>query len=265
LLRDSSTSEREERLFEIVNHLNVGIALITPPQERENLAELNLSAGRKAKTATAYEAAIDYLATGIRLLPETAWENRYPLMLSLHEEIAEASYLNTDFEQMEQWVRVVLQQAKTLLDTSKIQQTRILGTKAQGQLLEAIQIGLQMLCSLGIELPEQPTEADIGQAFGVTRELWADKPPRTLLDLPTMHNPQLLAAMEILTALVPASFVAAPTLMPLLIFKQVELSIQSGNCPISIFAYGDYGLILCGIIGDIENGYESGSTPTDTL
>jgi predicted ATPase/signal transduction histidine kinase len=265
LLRDSSTSEREERLFEIVNHLNVGIALITPPQERENLAELNLSAGRKAKTATAYEAAIDYLATGIRLLPETAWENRYPLMLSLHEEIAEASYLNTDFEQMEQWVRVVLQQAKTLLDTSKIQQTRILGTKAQGQLLEAIQIGLQMLCSLGIELPEQPTEADIGQAFGVTRELWADKPPRTLLDLPTMHNPQLLAAMEILTALVPASFVAAPTLMPLLIFKQVELSIQSGNCPISIFAYGDYGLILCGIIGDIENGYEFGELALSLL
>ncbi|MEG5057731.1 AAA family ATPase [Microcoleus sp. A2-C5] len=265
LLRDSSTSEREERLFEIVNHLNVGIALITQPQERENLAELNLAAGGKAKTATAYGAAIDYFATGIRLLPETAWENRYPLMLSLHEEIAEASYLNTDFEQMEQWVRVVLQQAKTLLDTSKIQQTRILGTKAQGQLLEAIQIGLQMLCSLGIELSEQPTEADIGQAFGVTRELWADKPPRTLLDLPTMRNPQLLAAMEILTALVPASFVAAPTLMPLLIFKQVELSIQSGNCPISIFAYGDYGLILCGIIGDIENGYEFGELALSLL
>ncbi|MEH2093611.1 ATP-binding sensor histidine kinase [Nostoc sp.] len=258
LLRDSDRSEREERLFEIVNHLNGGIALITSPHEQQNLAELNLAAGQKAKMATAYAGAISYFATGIELLPADAWESHYPLALVLYEEIAEASYLNTDFEQMEQWVSVVLQKAKTLLDMSKVQQTRILGANSQGKLLDAIQIGLQVLRSLGIEFPEQPTQEDIGQAFGVTRSLWADKPPRSLLDLPTMSNPHLLAAMEMLTALVPAAYVAAPTLMPLLIFKQVELSIQSGNCPVSVFAYGDYGLILCGIIGDIENGYKFG-------
>jgi predicted ATPase/signal transduction histidine kinase len=258
LLRDSATSEREERLFEIVNHLNVGIALITQPQERENLAQLNLAAGRKAKIATAYETAKDYLVTGIELLPEDAWESHYPLTLALHEDIVEASYLSTDFEQMERWASVVLQQAKTLLDKIEVQKTRLLGVNAQGHFLEAIQIGLQVLGSLGIDFPEQPTQADIGQAFGVTRSLWADKAPLSLLDLPTMSNPELLAAMEILTALVSAAYVADPNLMPLLIFKQVELSIQFGNCPISVFAYGDYGLILCGIIGDIENGYEFG-------
>jgi predicted ATPase/signal transduction histidine kinase len=258
LLRDSDPSKLEERLFEIVNHLNVGIALIAQLEERENLAQLNLAAGRKAKTATAYGAAIDYFATGIRLLPETAWESHYPLTLALHEEIAEASYLNTDFEQMKQWANVVLQRAKTLLDTSKIQRTRIMGAKSQGQLLDALAIGLQVLHSLGIEFPEQPTQADIGQAFGVTRSLWADKPLQSLLDLPTLSDPQLLAAMEILTTLTPAAFAGAPTLMPLLIFKQVELSIQFGNCPISMLAYAEYGLILCGIVGDIENGYEFG-------
>ncbi|MEH2321852.1 ATP-binding sensor histidine kinase [Nostoc sp.] len=258
LLRDSSSSEREERLFEIVNHLNIGITLIPEPQERENLAQLNLAAGRKAKTATAYAAAIAYLTTGIELLPETAWESHYPMTLALHEEIAEASYLNTDFEQAERWASVVLQQAKTLLDRSKVQQTRILGANAQGQLIEAIQIGLQVLHSLGIEFPEQPTQENIGQAFGVTREMWADKAPLSFLDLPTMKDPHLLAAMKMLTTLVPVTYMAAPNLMPLLIFKQVELSIQAGSCPISVFAYGEYGLILCGIMSDIDNGYEFG-------
>lgn len=87
LLRDSSTREREERLFEIVNHLNVGVALITSCQERENLAELNLAVGRKAKTATAYGAAIAYLSAAIELLPEDAWENHYSFTLRLHEEL----------------------------------------------------------------------------------------------------------------------------------------------------------------------------------
>ena len=255
LLQNSHPSEREERLFDIVNHLNFGIALVTTLQERENLAELNLAAGRKAKVATAYSAAINYLGTGIELLPLTAWDSHYPLTLVLYEEIAEASYLNTNFEQMEQWASVVLQQAKTLLDTIKVQQTRILGANAQGQLLNSLQIGLKLLNYLGIEFPKQATQEDIGEAFSMMRLLWADKDPSSFLSLPTMTDPQLVAAMEILTALIPPAYMAAPNLMPLLIFKQVELSIKFGNSPVSVFAYGDYGLILCGFIGDIENGY----------
>ncbi len=265
LLQKFSTTEREERLFEIVNHLNIGRALILQPQEREELAQLNLMAGRKAKISTAYSTAITYLSTGIKLLPETAWESHYPLSLALHEEIAEASYLNTDFEQMEQWADVVLPQAKTLLDTIKVQQTRIMGAKAQGQLLDSINIGLQVLQELGIEFPEQPTQGNIGEAYEVSRSLWIEKPPQSLIDLPTMSDPHLLAAMDMLTVLVPAAYMASPNLMLLLVFKQVELSIQLGNSPVSILAYVDYGLILCGIMGDITNGYEFGELALSLL
>ena len=258
LLQKSSTREGEERLFEIVNHLNIGITLITQPQEREELARLNLAAGRKAKTATAYDAAIAYLATGIDLLPETAWESHYSLALALHEEISEGCYLNTDFELMEQWASLVLQRAKTLLDTIKVQQTRIMGAKAQGQLVDSIDIGLKVLKTLGIEFPEQPTQEDTERAYEVSRSLWADKCPQSLLELPAMQAPHLLAAMDILTVLCPAAYMTSPNLLLLLIFKQIELSIQSGNASVSIFAYGEYGLILSGIMGDIDSGYEFG-------
>ncbi|MCY6490463.1 ATP-binding sensor histidine kinase [Leptolyngbya sp. GGD] len=265
LLQNSSQQEREDRLFEIANHLNVGIPLITHLPEREKLAELNVAAGRKAKTSTAYGASIAYLRIGIELLPEAAWESHYPLMLALHEEIAEASYLNTDFEQMEQWAGIVLHHARTLLDTIKVQQIRIMGAKVQGQFLDSIAVGLQVLKELGIEFPAQPTQADIGQAFGVTRSLWADQAPQRLLELPAMTDSHRLATMEILTVLVSAAYMAAPNLMPLLIFKQVELSIQFGNSPVSIFTYADYGLILSCVIGDIDNGYEFGELALSLL
>ncbi|MBD2341464.1 AAA family ATPase [Calothrix sp. FACHB-156] len=258
LLRNSTVSEREERLFEIVNHLNIGTTLIIQPSERESLAQLNLAAGRKAKTATAYGVAINYFATGIKLLPATAWQSHYALTLLLHEEITEACYLHTDFEEMERWANTVLQNSNALLDTIKVQQTRIMGAKTQGKFLESIQIGLQVLRSLGIEFPAQPTQEDIEQAFFVTRSLWADQDPFSLLDLPPMSNPQLLAAMEIMTVLVSAAYISGSSFMPLLIFKQIELSIQSGNSPVSVFAYGDYGVILSGLMGDIENGYKFG-------
>ncbi|WP_236142256.1 AAA family ATPase [Nostoc sp. CMAA1605] len=258
LLHNSTASQREERLFEIVNHVNIASTLIVQPSERESLAQLNLAAGRKAKTATAYGMAINHFATGIKLLLPTAWQSHYTLTLVLHEEITEACYLHTDFEQMERWANIVLQNSNALLDTIKVQQTRIMGAKTQGKFLESIQIGLQVLRSLGIEFPAQPTQEEIEQAFHMTRSLWADQHPFSLLNLPPMSDPQLLAAMEILTVLVSAAYISGSSLMPLLIVKQIELSIQSGNSPVSVFAYGDYGVILCGLMGDIENGYEFG-------
>ena len=59
--------KREEAIFEIVNQLNRGAALITSHDEREQLAELNLIAGKRAKASTAYASALSYLVAGAAL------------------------------------------------------------------------------------------------------------------------------------------------------------------------------------------------------
>jgi len=60
--------KREEAIFEIVNQLNRGATLIGSQDEREQLAELNLLAGKRAKASTAYASAFNYLAAGAELL-----------------------------------------------------------------------------------------------------------------------------------------------------------------------------------------------------
>jgi len=52
--------ELEEHIFEIVNQFDRGVALITRQDEREQVAELNLIAGKRAKAATAYASALQY-------------------------------------------------------------------------------------------------------------------------------------------------------------------------------------------------------------
>ncbi|HEY9659338.1 MAG TPA: ATP-binding protein, partial [Allocoleopsis sp.] len=49
-----------------------------------------------------------------------------------------------------------------------------------------------------------------------------------------------------------------PALVPLTVCKQVNLSVQYGNASVSPFAYAVYSLLLCGVVGDIEQGYEFG-------
>jgi predicted ATPase len=54
--------ERDEAIFEIVNQLNRGATLITAGNEREQLAEFNLNAGKRAKASTAYSASREPLS-----------------------------------------------------------------------------------------------------------------------------------------------------------------------------------------------------------
>src|SRR5260370_3418607 len=85
--------KREEAVFEIVNQLNRGAALITSPDEREQLAEFNLLAGQRAKASAAYASALTYLIAGAALLAEDSWECQHELTFALELNRAECEFL----------------------------------------------------------------------------------------------------------------------------------------------------------------------------
>ena len=54
-----------ERIFNLVNQFNRGAALISDPNEKQRVAELNLLAARRARASTAYAAACIYASAGM--------------------------------------------------------------------------------------------------------------------------------------------------------------------------------------------------------
>ncbi|NEP32037.1 AAA family ATPase [Moorena sp. SIO3B2] len=252
LLKNIPTAKREEKIFDIVNQLNYGVELITDQAQRDELAQLNRIAGEKAKAATAYGAALRYLTVGLELLGENSWQRQYDLSLALSQAAAEVAYLNTDFEQMEQMVQVVLAQGKTLLDKITAYEVSIEAYKAQSHGEQAITTGLQVLKLLGIELPQQPSPEEIGLALHQTQSGLEGKEIEDLIDLPVMTAPEKLAAMSILWRLMPVAYRTNPLLFPLVVLKQVNLSLQNGNCPLSAVSYAGYAVILWQLCGDMD-------------
>ena len=170
LLQNTPEAEREERIFDIVNHLNVGGELITQSAEQEQLAQLNLVAGKKAKAATAYSAGFEYLQFGRKLLIANSWGNQYRLTLSLYSEGAEVAYLSGNIEKMQRFVDVVQDRATSLLDKIKVYEIQMQAYMGQNKLLEALNTALQVLKLLGVEFPSQPNLSDIGQALRKLRQ-----------------------------------------------------------------------------------------------
>jgi len=256
LLENTPPEKQSERIFEIVNQLNHGAALLETDQAKEELLRLNLKAGQKAQEATAYTSASDYFERCTQLLSKSPCERS--LSLQVHEKAAAAALMIADFETMEGHINAVLAQADSVLETISIQETRIQAYVAQNQPLTAVEAAVSVLCDLGEDITLTPSEADIASAIETMQQARAGKDIAKLVDLPLNTNPQKLAVLKLLMYVHPAVFFSAPQLIPIEICMRTHICLTYGNSPESAHTYADYGLFLCGITGDIETGYAFG-------
>lgn len=257
LWHNISDEQLSDRIFEVVDHLNQALPLITEQDEQAQVAQLNLQAGQKAKSATAYGASVRYLQTGLALIGETGWQRAYPLTLTLHEEAVEAAFLHQDYGQQEQLTAIVLQHAQSVLDMVKVYRVKILARSAQNRHLEATDIGFEILERLGVTFVD-PTPANLQQELEQTKQLCAHRSIEDLIDLPAMAEDDKLAAMQILSDILSSGYQAVFERFILSNLKQIHLSLSYGNTAPSAFAYDCYGITLCGVVGDIETGYQFG-------
>ena len=258
LLKNTKLNELEDNIFDIVNQLNRASELINKPSQRYDLAKLNLIAGQKAKTSTAYEPALRYLETGLELLASDSWQHRYKVTLDIHVETVEALYLNTQFERAERLSAVIHKHAKKLLDRVKVYELNIQSYIAKQKYKEAIDIALGVLAKLGVVLPQAPREMKI-----LTEKLCKELLPKSkyiddLADLPEMTDLHQVATIRILLTIASSTIITRPLLYPLVTLTAANLCIKYGNPPDAAGVYIFYGLFLRREMKDIDSGYRFG-------
>ena len=264
-LKNTAEEKLHDKIFYIVNHLNAGSVLIVEKSEKSRLAVLNLTAGEKALLSNAYGSALNYFNAGIKLLEDNCWHDDYDFTLKLFREAAIAAQLCADYDTMKKMSKEVLENGRTIFDKIKIYETEIFACIAQNQLIEGIRLGLHVLKKLGINRPEKPGKARIIYELLSLKTFLRSKMIEDLIDLPEMKDPQKLAIMRILTGIATSAYYADPELLPLVIFDTVRFSVKYGNSIYSPYAYAGYGMIHCGILGDIPAGYKWGRLALDLV
>jgi PAS domain S-box-containing protein len=231
------TEKREEAVFDIVGHLNRGAALITQREERNQLAELNLVAGKRAKRSTAYASALTYLTAGTTQLAEDRWERRRELTFALELERAECEFLTGQVSIADERLAMLSDRATTTAERATIACLHVDVCTALDQPGRAVAVGLDYLRHVGIEWSPHPKEEEVRREYERIWSLLAGRTIEDLIDLPLMEDAAPLATLNVLTKMVPPASFTDTNLESLTICKAVSLSLERGNCDASCFAY----------------------------
>ncbi|MGB3652818.1 MAG: AAA family ATPase, partial [Rivularia sp. (in: cyanobacteria)] len=260
LLQRLSQSEKLERIFDLVNQLNLGQAAIKTNEEKQQLARLNLEAGKKAKLSAAYQAAQNYCFIGINLLSANSWQTDYKLIYNLHLYGSEAAYLSGNFEQAEALYTEALTHSQTPLDKAIISRVQMTQYQLQGRNSEAIEIQRLSLQLLGWEMPTQELiQASLDEEITKVQRFLEQQTVASILKFSQMEDSSISEMLRILQILFYSAWLdGQPSLAFLALAKMTTLSLQYGNSDMSPFGYVGYGLIANAMLKDSATAYKFG-------
>ena len=255
LVTETPADKREEAIFEILNQLNRGAPLITQPEERDQLAELNLLGGKRAKGSTAYASALTYLIAGGELLKDDCWERRHELIFALELTRAECEFLTGQLPVAEERLAALSNRAATTVEQATLASLRMDVCTALLQSGRAVAVCLNYLRHVGIDWSPHPKEEEVLREYERIWSLLGSRTIEDLIDLPLMDDPASLATVDVLIKVLPPAMQTDENLACLTICKAVSLSLEHGNCDASCVAY----VWLARIAGRHFGDYRAGS------
>src|ERR1700754_2906588 len=238
------SNELAERLFDVANPFNRGAPRLVERDERVQVATISLRAGRKAKASTAYASASTYFSAGMALLDDRDWGSQYELTFSLWLERAKGEFLSGHFDKAEQLIADLLGRGASKVDQAAVYQLKIQFHVTKSENPQAVDSALTCLRLFGIDLPAHPTLEQVQAEYETVWQTLDGRPIENLIDLPLMTDPELQAAMQVLSALSPAAYFTDYRLYCLHAFRMVNISTQHGTSGASAHAYGSWGSVL---------------------
>jgi len=237
LAAHTPAEKRVEAIFEIVNQLNRGSHLIESVEEREQVAQLNLIAGRRAKSSIAYDAALKYLRAASALLSESVWKRNYELVFSIEHLMAECELLTAEMQAAESRLSRLAERARSRRDYTVATRLRIMLYTNWNKSNRGIDVFLEWLRRGGTDWSKTPTPEDAMREYERVWTLLGNRQIEDLVDLPLITDPEVLATLDVFTEAVTPSFYSDEHLLALVVCRLVSLSLEHGNCDAACYGY----------------------------
>ncbi|WP_227764361.1 AAA family ATPase [Zhaonella formicivorans] len=249
-----------KNFFVAVSHLNLAAELLLKNNENIRGMELNFLAGKKAKQASDFAAALHYLQMGLKLLKPEFWETNYSLTFRLHLEYLECRYLCGHYEEAKNLYQQLLSKTGNKLDRTKLHLIEIMFATKQDFDRRAIEVGLQGMHELGHVLPAQPSMVYIIRQLFKVKRLIKKTGINRIADLPTARDEEINAVLDLLVAISPCAYNNNENLFLAITLKMCELSLRYGNFAHSSTGYMTMSMVNIIRLKDFQTGVALGKT-----
>ena len=258
LLENTPIENLRECIFDIVNQLNFSKILIEDPSEAGRLCELNIIAGQRSQSATAYELALQYFENAIQFLPAATWDNEYKFTFDLYLKAAEAANQCNNQVRFLELIQVLDEHVIETIDRLKLAKLKIKNANVNNNQKLVIEIGIEALKKAKINFKLHPSQIDVLLGYLNTNYRLSKFTLEEIAELPKNENEEILICMEIIRYVALAAYFLEPNLVPLLIFKLFRLTLEYGLSPNSPFVFVVFGFINIAFMGKMEKGLEIG-------
>jgi PAS domain S-box-containing protein len=198
-------------------------------------------------------------------LPEDSWDRRHELTFALELNRGECEFLTGALAEAEQRLAALSSRAANTVERATVACLRVDLYTTLDQSSRAIAVGLDYLRHLGIDWSAHPKDEETRREY---ERIWSQLGSRMiedLIELPLMSDPASLATMDVLTKIGPSSLHTDAHLFALVICRVVNLSLESGNCDGSCFAYVRLGMVAGSRFGDYQAAYRFGRLGHDLV
>ncbi|PZM08596.1 AAA family ATPase [Rhizobium tubonense] len=255
LVSHMPSAQREEAIFDIVNHLNRGAGLIVSQEEREQLAEFNLIAGKRARASAAYLQALNHFSAGATLLNPDAWVKHHQLAFDLEYYQAECEFLVGEMGTADERLNRLSSRAQNTLEQARVAGLLIDLYTTLDQNDKAVGVCIEYLARLGVNWLAHPPKVQVKAEYD---KIWKKIGGRTieeLVDLPLMRDAVSLATLDVLTRVFPSALFTDENLLSLAICRSVNLSLERGHGDGSCVAYVFFSKIAGPQFDDYQAGF----------
>jgi hypothetical protein len=231
---------------------------MTDQAERYRAAALNWEAGIKAASLANFSESSRFLTTGMEFLKGgDHWTEQYDLTLGLFNAAADTEVCTQAFDRVLELVQVVLDKAHTLHDKIQAYVAKINCLCQSGQTQTAINIGIDVLQQLGEPMPQNAAKAAIVREVIMTKLALFARSNFDMMSLTPMENKNKLAAMHIMSILLPYAFQTRSFYNPLMATRMVRLCLKHGFHKSAVLGLVTFAWVICTF--DRKEGHRLGS------
>lgn len=255
LLSEYEKQENQENydlFFEILGHLNLARHLITNPQERIKLAELNLKGCHIANNSTAYALGLDLITIARELLPPKAWKDHYNLTYSIFLESTSSSFYLKKFEDVETLSREILDYARTNLDKGKLYAIKMAYYINASQYDRVIDIGIACAALFGLKIPKEPSVLQILWRVIKVKFMLGRHAIEKLAQLPLATNEEAVFLQRLMEVFTISAFFTSKHLLAYATLRGMELILKDGYSEVAASLYSLYGGVLESLFKDYQ-------------